>query len=200
MPRKGIDLKGKRFGKLIVLDKSKKNKRNRWLWECLCDCGSLRIASGDDLRRGHTRSCGCLVGFKHGGCKTRLYRIFIAMKERCYYKKSINYIRYGAKGITVCDEWVNDFETFRDWALKAGYRDNLTIDRKDNKEGYRPSNCRWVTAMVNNRHRDNIKLSMRDAIFIRELLRCGNTQEKIANIYGVHQSTVSLIKRNKIWT
>ena len=83
--------------------------------------------------------------FRHGDYKTRLYRIWADMKSRCYYEKNNHYDTYGGRGITVCDEWKNDFVLFRNWALANGYSDELTLDRKDNNIGYTPDNCRWVT-------------------------------------------------------
>ena len=83
---------------------------------------------------------------KHGGFGTRLYRIWIGMKDRCFNKNGSNYYAYGAKGIVVCDEWKNSFEAFRSWALENGYEDTLTLDREDNDKGYYPDNCRWATS------------------------------------------------------
>jgi hypothetical protein len=76
---------------------------------------------------------------------TRLYRAWSKMKERCYNPNNKDFVRYGARGIGVCDEWRRSFAAFESWALANGYDDALTIDRRDNNQGYFPGNCRWVT-------------------------------------------------------
>jgi hypothetical protein len=89
----------------------------------------------------------------HGETKTRLFKIWSSMKERCYRPTARNYLRYGGQGIAVCDEWKNDFVCFRDWALANGYSDSLTIDRLDNSGNYEPSNCKWSTYSDQNKNR-----------------------------------------------
>lgn len=79
------------------------------------------------------------------------------MKVRCYNKNTDHWERYGARGITVCDEWRNNYEAFRDWALENGYTDELTLDRKDWNGNYEPSNCRWVTNAEQQRNKSNNK-------------------------------------------
>jgi hypothetical protein len=85
------------------------------------------------------------MNYKHGLAHTRLDHIYKNMIARCYNKKSINYNRYGAKGITVCDEWKNDKIKFFEWALSHGYCEDLTLDRINGNLGYEPTNCRWAT-------------------------------------------------------
>lgn len=154
---KAIDLTGMRFGRLTVLSRSEDyispHGQKAAKWKCACDCGNETIVMGKDLRAGKTRSCGCLQPemvrnklLKHGdGChRTRLYRIWMAMRARCNNQNVPCYKNYGGRGIKVCDEW-NDFAVFRDWALANGYTNDLKIDRKDNDKGYSPNNCRWAT-------------------------------------------------------
>lgn len=90
---------------------------------------------------------------KHGYAHTRIDHIYKTMIARCYYPNSISYPRYGAKGITVCDEWRADKKTFFEWALFNGYAEDLTLDRIDPSKGYSPANCRWVDYITQNNHR-----------------------------------------------
>lgn len=77
------------------------------------------------------------------------------MKDRCYNKKCKDYCRYGGRGITVCDEWKDDFRAFYDWCISNGYRDDLSIDRIDVNGNYEPTNCRWTTNKIQCRNRRN---------------------------------------------
>jgi len=81
----------------------------------------------------------------HGESTTRLYLIWQDMVRRCHQATNNSYYLYGAKGISVCDEWRTSYITFRDWARGSGYNDTLTIDRKNPRGNYEPSNCRWAT-------------------------------------------------------
>ncbi len=90
---------------------------------------------------------------KHGLRKTRIYRIWDGMKQRCHNPKASNYCNYGERNIFVCAEWRDDFKTFYDWSMSNGYNDKLTIDRKDNYKGYSPENCRWVTMAVQHQNK-----------------------------------------------
>ena len=93
--------------------------------------------------------------YVHGGYNTRLYRIWCGMKYRCYNRTFKYFEYYGGRGIEVCAEWLNNFDTFRKWALESGYREDLTIDRKDTNGSYTPDNCRWVSLKEQGRNRRN---------------------------------------------
>lgn len=146
---------GKKFGKLTVLAKCEDSK---YKYKCRCDCGTIKCISKYKLLNGSTKSCGCSRGVRHGKHDSRLYTIYYKMKTRCYNQHYNGYKNYGARGITICDEWLSDFMTFYDWAINNGYRDYLTIDRIDNDGNYEPSNCRWVTMHEQNRNKRDTKM------------------------------------------
>lgn len=166
---KFIDMTGKKFGKWTVLSLAEpiKDKRgyNVHRWNCRCECGVEKCVIGTTLRNGRSSSCGCDVGQRsdtarrlfttHSESKSRLYKIWAGMRKRCYNKNSSNYSNYGARGITVCAEWNDSYEAFRDWSIENGYADNLSIDRIDVDGNYEPCNCRWVTGDVQANNRRN---------------------------------------------
>ena len=144
-----IDLTGQRFGKLVVISRESRYRREA-TWRCLCDCGKETVVRGDVLRRGTTNSCGCGKGFKHGHFHKPWYPSYKAMMERCYLPSSGNYERYGGKGVTVCEEW-HDINRFAEWVEISGYVPGLTIDRIDPLGNYEPSNCQWLTRSENSK-------------------------------------------------
>lgn len=167
------DLIGRRFGRLVVVGIDDRGVKRTYYF-CQCDCGNTKSVRSDGLLSGAVQSCGCMkreqdrenltANHKHKMSHTRPYEIWQGMKKRCYNPHDARYDRYGGRGITVCDEWRNDFKAFYKWALENGYADNLTIDRIDNDKGYSPDNCRWADAETQCRNRaSNISITIGNA-------------------------------------
>lgn len=159
--RKRIDLTGQKFNSLTVLSYSGKQWSNS-LWLCRCDCGTGKIINSNNLKNGHTKSCGCLFIKKvtersttHGLAKHPLYSVWGGMKKRCFNNNCKAYKNYGGRGITVSEEWKNNFKVFYAWAMGSGYREGLQIDRTDNDGNYEPMNCRFSSPMENSNNRRN---------------------------------------------
>ena len=157
------DLTNMRFGRLVAIKRITPDGSKRPIWLCKCDCGNQCKVGGYDLRVGHTRSCGCLLrdrmkflNRKHGLSNTRLYDTWIHMKRRCYDETNSHYKSYGARGIKICDEWLNDkdgFVNFYNWAMSNGYKEDLTIERIDVNGDYCPENCEWIPSYLQSLNR-----------------------------------------------
>lgn len=167
MPKK-VSYIGQRSGRLLVISERKAPKGSSSYHKrvvCKCDCGNIVEVRGTQIANKTIQSCGCIAIEKHTKrltkhkmYGTRIYRIWSGMKARCFRKALPEYSRYGGRGITVCKEWKNDFETFHQWAMANGYREDLTIDRINNNGNYEPNNCRWITSKEQSRNTSKNKL------------------------------------------
>lgn len=190
-----IDLTGQKFGRLTVIEKYGKDTPTKWL--CKCDCGNVCVVVGNSLKRGLTKSCGCIQkerpnNTKHNMANTRLYSCWVGIKTRCNNPKSKAYKRYGARGIKVCEEWNNSFERFCLWAMANGYNDDLTLDRIDVNGNYEPNNCRWISMQEQqNNRRDNHFITYNGET---------HTTAEWARILGINYQTLQTRLHRKGWT
>jgi hypothetical protein len=148
----------KKFGTLTVESEVfERNKNGHILYNVVCDCGKQKQVLGSSLRSGASRSCNkCfLLTGSHGMYKTREYSIWQSMKDRCYNPNNISFKNYGAKGIFVCERWINSFANF---LSDMGESKGLSIDRINVYGNYEPSNCRWATPVTQARNRTNNKI------------------------------------------
>lgn len=198
MPSTRKDLSGMKFGRLLVISEAPETKSKSGAiihnWNCICTCGNNCIKNSGNLLHGDTKSCGCLhsemvakrnrENARHGDSKSRLYKIWSGMKNRCYCKSHHEFQNYGGRGISVCDEWMN-YANFKKWAISSGYVDdkNCTLDRENNDLNYCPDNCRWASGTVqSNNRRNNVHITFNGI---------DHTLAEWSKIVGIKQDTIS---------
>ncbi len=152
-----INLIGKIFGRLKVLERAENDKHGKARWLCLCGCGNQKIICSNNLIRGDTKSCGCLhkeIITKHGMKNTRMYRIYHDMLSRCNNPNHKYYKNWGGRKIIVCNRWNpiegGSFENFLEDMKECSL--GYSIDRTNNNLGYYKENCRWATSKEQNRN------------------------------------------------
>ena len=185
------DLTGSKFGRLFVINQSEKHiypsGSSRITWNCKCDCGSILKVRSNSLTSGNTTSCGCLQiektkerSITHGMTKSPEYRTWQNAKRRCLNPKSKDYEYYGGRGIAMCEEWINDFETFlKDMGNRPK---NGTLERINVNLGYCAENCKWATMKEQCNNRSNNRLIEYNGEI--------KTLQQWADIIGVHSDKV----------
>ena len=187
---KFVDLTGKKFGRLLVLKRSKRRSHGKVHWECRCSCSSVIVVPSGDLNSGHSKSCGCLKrdmtierNMIHGLSDHEIFFIWANMMQRCYNPKHPGYAYWGGRNIRVCKRW-HDVKNFID-DMYPTYKKGLSLDRVDNSKGYSKDNCRWATKMeqsTNTRAVKKIKNSLGQEFI---------SQAEAARVLGIHSANIN---------
>ena len=180
--------------KCMGMNNEKKRKR---LAKFKCSCGNYFIAKVNAVKNGHRKSCGCARDGRptHRLSKHPLYRKWSGMITRCENSNEHTWNRYGGRGISVCDEWRNDFMSFYSWAISNGWEEGLTIDRIDNDGNYEPLNCQWIT-MSENTIKDQLKFDPSKGVkhaIAYEYKTSKITVTELAKLYKTHKENISKI-------
>lgn len=181
------DLTGRRFGRLVVLERAPNKYKTHTTWRCACDCGNVVEVAAGSLRTGLTKSCKCLTreltaqkNHKHGHAsrteQSRTYRAWENAKARCHIPSQTNYADYGGRGISVCERWRNSFEMFLADMGECPHR--LTLERIDPNGDYEPVNCRWATTKEQRRNK-------RTTVFIAPGITIGQAAEALGVSYNL---------------
>lgn len=175
-----IDLTGKVFSRLTVIERAENTRKGESVWRCVCTCGKECIVRGDHLRSGAIRSCGCLrnnkFGVKNLDSHSPMVHTYMNMIYRCHSPNNINFHRYGGRGIRVCKEWF-DFKNFEKWMKDHHWRVGMEIDRIGNDKGYTPENCRIVSRKANMRN-----TSCNHKVKFRGKMRCLAEIAELSNL------------------
>lgn len=189
-----------RYGNLIAISPTRKN--NRVAWNCICDCGTKTVTDSGALGCGNSSSCGTCNRkssaknngknlYKHGESHTPLHNCWSSIIGRTSFQELYN-------DVVVCDEW-KEYTNFAEWARKNGWKQELTIERKDNNKGYNPDNCTFATRAEQSRNRTSTKLNWDKVNIIREKCKENIPQTIIAKQFNVCQQTISDINVGRRW-
>ena len=171
-------------------------KRRKAVVECKF-CSSNFVAVIYKLK--YRNRCDCRIVRNLDASLIHLMPLYRAMVARCYNPKERAYINYGAKNISVSDEWLSNPNNFISWAIDSGYIFGLSLDRIDNDKGYSSQNCRWVTPHEQLQNQKQTKLSPELIRLIRKESRSMN-QYELARKYNVHQSSISRVINKLRWS
>jgi hypothetical protein len=209
-----VDLKGRVFTRLTVVEYVGLNKHGSRLWRCRCVCGNEVVVSTHELRARRSRSCGCLMRdlakerrgkrshqFKHGRSGTPEYVCWASMITRCTNPRSKSYQDYGGRGIKVCKRWRGE-HGFENFLADVGPRpQGKMLDRFPDMNGsYKPGNVRWATIKESNRNTRQVKLTVAKVAQIRALIAQGMSQRGVARKFKVSSSVIWNIAHKRIWT
>ena len=179
---------GSKFGKLTIIKEVERIKLPSGQYNraflCKCACGNEKVIRLLHLVRGRIKTC--TICTKKADLEyPKLYRVWKSIKERCYLESYINADRYLKRGIKVCDEWLYNYDNFKDWALSNGYDPSLRIDRINNNGNYQPNNCRFVTNQENVNNREiTFKVNYNGNVYpFMDLMR-------LKNISDLHYETI----------
>jgi hypothetical protein len=197
-----IDLKGQRFGRLLVLERAA-DPRVKVRWHCQCDCGEVTSIIGRKLRRGQAVDCGCSTRETGDTRLARTRSSYGAMIQRCCNPNSNKYYRYGGRGIRVCDRWLASFDAFLD---DVGLRPpGTSLDKIDNDGNYEPGNVRWADPIVQARNVSRgeahgfSKLTTADVIEARRLRAAGMSNPAVAKRFNVAIPTIQDLVARRTW-
>ena len=186
----------------IIGDGITGDNNKRYMCECNY-CHSVFLRSYGGAKR--AKSCrhvgieGKIIS-QYSWKNKRIERIFAGMKDRCYNENADSYRWYGAKGIKVCDEWIQNPLVFEEWSINNGYTDSMTIDRIDENKWYSPDNCRWVTSKDNSRYKSTTRMIEVDGVSLtgrgwaNKLGISTNKINKYVRQYGM-DATAEFIRR-----
>lgn len=171
---------GEKFGLWEVIDDTVIYKHKQRHVTCRCKCDKEKVIRISELKTNKTNGCKKCRTVTHGKRNHSLYRVWIRMRGRCHNPNNQDYENYGARGIAVCDEWLNEFINFYNWGISNGYEQGLFLDRIDNDENYFAENCRWVTIAQSNTNRRSGGKSKYKGVWTRSTIN-GKRQCKIWN-------------------